>query len=69
MARRTGQGPDRQVALDFIGVAFHGQTVTHVDSLAHFMWDGHLYNGASSRLIRTMEGATSHSVASAALGS
>jgi len=32
------------------------------------MWDGHLYNGASSRLIRTMDGATSHSVASAASG-
>jgi kynurenine formamidase len=67
-AYRPGEGPDRQVASDFIGVAFHGQTVTHIDSLAHFMWDGHLYNGASSRLIRTTEGATSHSVANASQG-
>ncbi len=67
-AYRPGEGPDRQVALDFVGVAFHGQTVTHIDSLAHFMWDGHLYNGASSRLIRMTDGATSHSVENASPG-
>jgi kynurenine formamidase len=67
-AFRPGEGPDRQVATDFIGVAFHGQTVTHIDSLAHFFWDGHLYNGASSRLIRMTDGATSHSVANAFQG-
>jgi hypothetical protein len=67
-AYRPGEGPDRQVALDFVGVAFHGRTVTHIDSLAHFFWDGHMYNGASSRLVRTMDGATSHSVANAHSG-
>jgi kynurenine formamidase len=67
-AYRPGEGPDRQVALDYVGVAFHGRTVTHIDSLAHFFWDGHLFNGASSRLVRTMEGATSHNVANASGG-
>jgi kynurenine formamidase len=67
-AYRPGEGPDRQVALDFVGVAFHGRTVTHIDSLAHFFWDGQLYNGASSQLVRTLEGATSHSVANAQQG-
>jgi kynurenine formamidase len=67
-AYRPGEGPDRQGATDFIGVAFHGRTVTHIDSLAHFMWDGHLYNGASSRLIKTTEGATSHAVINAQTG-
>jgi kynurenine formamidase len=67
-AYRPGEGPDRQVATDFIGVAFHGTTVTHIDSLAHFFWDAQLYNGASSRLIRMAEGATSHSVAAATSG-
>ena len=62
---RPGEGPDRQVAVDFIGVAFHGRTVTHIDSLSHFFWDGRMYNGASSRLVRTAEGATSHAVANA----
>jgi hypothetical protein len=67
-AYRPGEGPDRQVAMDYIGVAFHGRTVTHIDSLAHFMWDGALYNGASSRLVRTTEGATSHGVGNAHTG-
>jgi kynurenine formamidase len=65
---RPGEGPDRQVAMDYIGVAFHGRTVTHIDSLAHFMWDGALYNGAPSRLVRTTGGATSHGVANAHTG-
>ena len=64
-AYRPGEGPDRQVALDFVGVAFHGRTVTHIDSLAHFFWDGHLYNGASSRLVRSVDGATRHGVGNA----
>jgi kynurenine formamidase len=67
-AFRPGEGPDRQVATDFIGVAFHGTTVTHIDSLAHFFWNGHMYNGASSQLVRMADGATSHSVAAAAPG-
>jgi kynurenine formamidase len=67
-AYRPGEGPDRQVALDYIGVAFHGRTVTHIDSLAHFMWDGQLFNGASSRLVRTTDGATSHGVGNAQSG-
>jgi kynurenine formamidase len=67
-AFRPGEGPDRQVATDYIGVAFHGRTVTHIDSLAHFMWDGRLFNGASSRLIRTADGATSHAVINASGG-
>ena len=35
-------GPRRpaQTSSDFIGVAFHGHTVTHVDSLSHFFFDG-----------------------------
>ena len=65
---RPGEGPDRQVAVDYVGVAFHGRTVTHIDSLAHFFWDGRMYNGASSRLVRTGDGPTSHNVANAAAG-
>lgn len=59
---RPGEGPDRQVARDYFGLVFHGFAITHIDSLAHFMWDGRLYNGASSRLVTTSQGATSHSV-------
>jgi kynurenine formamidase len=59
---RAGEGPDRQTARDYFGLVFHGHTITHIDSLAHFFWDGRMYNGASSRLVTTSEGATSHSI-------
>ena len=59
---RPGEGPDRQAVVDYFGLVFHGHTVTHVDSLCHFMWDGQMYNGASSSLIDSREGALSHDV-------
>lgn len=65
---RPGEGPDHQVAVDYFGMVFHGYTVTHVDSLAHFMWDGKLYNGASSTLVDGREGALSHDVMAARPG-
>ena len=65
---RSGEGPDRQVAMDYFGLIFHGHTVTHIDSLAHFFWEGRLYNGAPSSLVSTAEGATSHSVDAAQAG-
>ena len=57
-AYRPGDGPGRQVAMDFFGMIFHGHTVTHLDSHAHFMWDGHLYNGRPSSSVKISEGAT-----------
>jgi kynurenine formamidase len=65
---RPGEGPDRQVARDYFGLVFHGHTITHIDSLAHFMWDGRLYNGAPSTRVNTPEGATSHSIDEARQG-
>ncbi len=59
---RPGEGPDRQVARDYFGLIFHGHAITHIDSLAHFMWDGCLYNGVPSTRVNTPEGATSHSI-------
>jgi kynurenine formamidase len=65
---RPGEGPDRQVARDYFGLVFHGHAVTHIDSLAHFFWDGQMYNGVSSRQVTTREGALSHSIDVARLG-
>ena len=31
-------------AIDYIGMVFHGYAVTHVDSLAHFFWEGKTYS-------------------------
>lgn len=33
------------VSLDFIGVAFHGMAVSHMDALCHVFVDGRMYNG------------------------
>ena len=35
-----------QWAGDFVGVAFHGNSVSHIDALSHVFVDGQMYNGA-----------------------
>ena len=65
---RPGEGPDRQVAIDYFGLVFHGHTVTHVDSLAHFFWDGKAYNGRSSSVVTVADGATELDVTAAVGG-
>jgi kynurenine formamidase len=41
---------------------FHGYTVTHVDTPAHFFWDGRIYNGRSCNLITSREGAQAEAI-------
>ena len=65
---RPGEGPDKQVAMDYFGMIFHGHTTTHIDSLAHFFWQGQMYNGLPSTLVSAAEGATSHHVEAASSG-
>ena len=57
-----------QAATDYIGMVFHGYTVTHIDSLAHFFWEGKMYNGRPSHLVSTNLGATVESIEIAAEG-
>ena len=51
-----------QAATDFFGMAFHGYHITHIDSLAHFFWQGKMYNGRPPHLVSTGLGATVESV-------
>jgi len=51
-----------QVSVDFFGMIFHGHTITHLDSLAHFFWEGKMYNGRPAHLVSTSLGATVESV-------
>ena len=55
-------------ATDYIGMIFHGYAVTHVDSLAHFFWEGKTYNGNPAHLVSTSMGATFGSVEAAKNG-
>ena len=55
-------------ASDYFGMIFHGYTITHVDSLAHFFWEGQTYNGNPAHLVATNQGATVCSVEEAKNG-
>ena len=56
------------VAADYFGMIFHGTTITHVDSLAHFFWEGKTYNGFPAHMVSTSLGATFGSVEEAKNG-
>lgn len=51
-----------QACADYIGMVFHGYSITHIDSLAHFFWQGKMYNGRPAHLVSTSLGATVESV-------
>jgi kynurenine formamidase len=54
---------DRQAgALEFIGMIFHGFSVTHLDALSHIFWDGKMYNGRPAEAVSSSSGATQHDV-------
>lgn len=47
-----------QAALEYVSMVYHGYHVTHLDSTAHFFWNGQMYNGRPSSLVSTNHGAT-----------
>lgn len=67
----SGEGRDRDStdrilqrrgAAEFIGMVFHGYAITHVDAPSHYFWQGRMYNGRSSNLVTSREGAQAESV-------
>ena len=53
---------EHQTITDFIGMVFHGASITHLDALCHVFWNGQMYNGRSSALVTTSQGATAESI-------
>lgn len=51
-----------------LGILFHGNTITHVDSPCHIFWDGKMYNGRSHALVGAETGAAWGAVTAAANG-
>src|SRR6267142_7052116 len=47
----------RRGAAEFIGMVFHGYSITHIDTPAHYFWNGRMYNGRSCNLVTSREGA------------
>jgi kynurenine formamidase len=66
--RKENEPPERQVAIDYFGLVFHGHSITHIDSLAHFFWDGKMYNGYPMSDVATDEGAKRNNVLAASGG-
>lgn len=56
-----------ETALDFVGVAFHGMAVTHIDALCHVFVKGEMYNGRPASDVKSI-GATSNSIEAAFSG-
>ncbi|WP_250556914.1 cyclase family protein [Pseudonocardia lacus] len=51
-----------------LGLTFHGNTVTHLDSPCHIFWDGALYNGRPHTAVDAATGSTWGAVTAAAKG-
>ncbi len=51
-----------------LGIAYHGNTITHLDSPCHLFWDGTLYNGRSHSLVDAESGSAWAAVTAAANG-
>ncbi|MFT7647399.1 MAG: kynurenine formamidase [Candidatus Poriferisodalaceae bacterium] len=78
----TGQGlldPERPGADDdseprtgssaeWIGLAFHGYSVTHLDSLCHMFLDGRMYNDRPAAWVTARDGALANAVTAASAG-
>ena len=69
---RTGQGaaegehPERQIACaEFTGLVFHGRRITHLDSPAHIVYEGKMYNGHAGAFVNSERGAERNAVTNA----
>jgi hypothetical protein len=51
-----------------LGIFFHGNTITHLDSPCHLFWDGRMYNGRSHALVESATGSAWAAVTAAAEG-
>ena len=50
----TGEGAPTEgewITHDFMGISPHGLTITHLDSLCHYLWNGKMYNGRPSTAV------------------
>lgn len=59
----TGEaGINAEESGDFMGIAYHGNTITHVDALCHIFSGGKMYNGFPANLVNSESGAEVESV-------
>jgi kynurenine formamidase len=58
----TSRSNAMQASADFVGVAFHGMAVSHIDALCHVFVDGQMYNGFPASDVTSL-GARRNSIA------
>ena len=46
-------GTNFETAMDFVGIAFHGMAISHIDALCHVFVDGQMYNGFSKDEVKS----------------
>jgi kynurenine formamidase len=56
-----------EACMDFVGVAFHGMAVSHIDALCHVLVEGRMYNGRPASAVKST-GAEAGSILAAAGG-
>jgi kynurenine formamidase len=67
----SGEGaPDQGhgVSADWYGMACHGHSMTHLDSLGHLFWNGKMYNGRPASRVDQATGAKDGSIEDAGGG-
>lgn len=47
----------RRGALEFIGMVFHGEAITHIDAPSHYFWKGKMYNNRPADTVSSRGGA------------
>ncbi|MBI3046067.1 MAG: cyclase family protein [Candidatus Harrisonbacteria bacterium] len=57
LRKEIDSGEGRRAGLEYIGMVFHGNSITHIDSPAHYFWKGKMYNNRPADLVSSREGA------------
>jgi kynurenine formamidase len=61
-------GSKVRFALDYLGMACHGDCHTHVDALCHISYDGRTYNGRDAAEVMLSTGATAQDITAVSEG-
>ncbi len=64
----ASDGGRSSVAAEYLGMIFHGMTITHLDAPSHVFWNGLMYNGAPASLVTDRHGATRSDVRAVSQG-
>jgi len=59
--------PSMEAAFDYVGIAFHGLSCTHIDALCHIFREGRMYNGRPASEVKS-RGAISNTIMTAMHG-